>query len=53
MAVHRRIEVTNMSGSAGEVALVRFVDPQDHGRIIQELGTELMTWSKERRRTSS
>jgi len=43
MAVHRRIEVTNMSGSAGEVAMVRFVDRKImDATLIQDLGTELM-----------
>lgn len=39
MAVHRRIEVMNLSGSAGEVALVRFLDRKIiDAANIQELG---------------
>jgi anti-sigma B factor antagonist len=42
MAVHRRIEVMNLSGSAGEVALVRFLDRKIiDAANIQELGEEL------------
>jgi anti-sigma B factor antagonist len=42
MAVHRRIEVMNLSGSAGEVALVRFLDRKIiDAANIQELGDEL------------
>ncbi len=42
MAVHRRIEVTNFSGSAGEVSMVRFLDRKIiDAANIQELGDEL------------
>lgn len=42
MAIHRRIEVMNLSGSAGEVALVRFLDRKIiDAANIQELGEEL------------
>ncbi len=42
MGVHRRIEVVNMNGSAGEVALVRFLDRKIiDAQSIQELGEEL------------
>src|SRR5688572_29382907 len=42
MAVNRRIEVTNFSGSAGEVSMVRFVDRKIiDAANIQELGDEL------------
>ncbi len=42
MAVYRRIEVMNLSGSAGEVALVRFLDRKIiDAANIQELGEEL------------
>src|SRR5439155_26235216 len=42
MAVHRRIEVTNLSGSAGEVSMVRFLDRKIiDAANIQELGDEL------------
>lgn len=43
MAVYRRIEVTNLSGSAGEVALVRFLDRKIiEAGSIAELGDELV-----------
>jgi anti-sigma B factor antagonist len=42
MAVNRRIEVTSFSGSAGEVAMVRFLDRKIiDAANIQELGDEL------------
>ncbi|MCU0876571.1 MAG: STAS domain-containing protein [Pirellulaceae bacterium] len=42
MAVNRRIEVTGFSGSAGEVAMVRFLDRKIiDAANIQELGDEL------------
>jgi anti-anti-sigma factor len=42
MAVNRRIEVTNFSGSAGEVSMVRFLDRKIiDAANIQELGDEL------------
>jgi anti-sigma B factor antagonist len=42
MAVHRRIEVTNLTGSAGDVAMVRFLDRKIiDAANIQELGDEL------------
>jgi anti-sigma B factor antagonist len=42
MAVNRRIEVTNFSGSAGEVTMVRFLDRKIiDAANIQELGDEL------------
>jgi anti-sigma B factor antagonist len=44
MAVNRRIEVTNFSGSSGEVAMVRFLDRKIiDAANIQELGDELFT----------
>jgi anti-sigma B factor antagonist len=44
MAVHRRIEVMNLSGSAGDVTLVRFLDRKIiDAANIQELGEELFT----------
>jgi anti-sigma B factor antagonist len=42
MAVNRRIEVTNFSGSAGEVSMIRFLDRKIiDAANIQELGDEL------------
>src|SRR4030095_9722302 len=42
MAVHRRIEVTNLPAGAGEVAMVRFLDRKIiDAANIQELGDEL------------
>jgi anti-sigma B factor antagonist len=42
MAVNRRIEVSNIAGSKGEVALVRFLDRKIiDAANIQELGDEL------------
>ena len=42
MAVNRRIEVTSISGSAGEVTMVRFLDRKIiDAANIQELGDEL------------
>ena len=42
MAVNRRIEVTNFSGSAGDVSMVRFLDRKIiDAANIQELGDEL------------
>ena len=42
MAVHRRIEVTNLTGSAGDVSMVRFLDRKIiDAANIQELGDEL------------
>jgi anti-sigma B factor antagonist len=42
MAVNRRIEVSNIAGSKGEVALVRFLDRKIiDAANIQELGEEL------------
>jgi anti-sigma B factor antagonist len=42
MAVYRRIEVTNLTGSAGDVAMVRFLDRKIiDAANIQELGDEL------------
>ena len=42
MAVHRRIEVTNLPAGAGEVSLVRFLDRKIiDAANIQELGDEL------------
>lgn len=42
MAVTRRIEVTNFSGTAGDVSLVRFLDRKIiDAANIQELGEEL------------
>ena len=42
MALHKRIEVTSFSGSAGEVGMVRFLDPKImDSAVIQELGDEL------------
>ena len=42
MAVHRRIEVTNVPAGSGEVATVRFVDRKIiDAANIQELGDEL------------
>ena len=42
MAVHRRIEVTNITAGAGEVSLVRFLDRKIiDAANIQELGDEL------------
>ena len=42
MAVHRRIEVTSLTGSAGDVAMVRFLDRKIiDAANIQELGDEL------------
>jgi len=44
MAVNRRIEVTNFSGSAGEVTMVRFLDRKIiDAANIQELGDELFS----------
>lgn len=44
MAVHRRIEVAPISGSAGEVTLVRFVDRKIiDAASIQEMGDELFS----------
>ena len=44
MAVNRRIEVMTMMGSAGDVALVRFLDRKIiDAANIQELGDELFT----------
>ena len=49
MAVYRRIEVTNLSGSAGEVALVRFLDRKIiEAGSIAELGDELVAQLPER-----
>src|SRR5687767_14851587 len=43
MAMHRRIDVTTMTGSAGDVAMVKFQDKKImDSTLIQELGTELM-----------
>jgi len=43
MALHKRIEVTSFSGSAGEVAMVRFQDKKIMDTVaIQELGDELL-----------
>jgi len=42
MALNKRIEVTNFSGSAGEVAMVRLIDRKIMDpAIIQEVGDEL------------
>lgn len=42
MAVHRRIEVTNLTAGSGEVSLVRFLDRKIiDAANIQELGDEL------------
>jgi anti-sigma B factor antagonist len=42
MAVHRRIQVSQISGSAGNVSLVRFADRRIiDAANIQELGEEL------------
>ena len=42
MANYRRIEVMNLSGTAGEVALVRFLDRKIiDAANIQEIGDEL------------
>jgi anti-sigma B factor antagonist len=42
MALHKRIEVTSFSGSAGEVGMVCFLDKKIMDTIvIQELGDEL------------
>ena len=42
MAVYRRIEVTNLAGSAGDVSMVRFLDRKIiDAANIQELGDEL------------
>jgi anti-sigma B factor antagonist len=42
MALNKRIEVTSFSGSAGEVAMVRFIDRKIMDPvIIQEVGEEL------------
>jgi anti-sigma B factor antagonist len=42
MTTHRRIEVTNFNGSAGEVSMVRFLDRKIiDAANIQELGDEL------------
>ena len=42
MAIHKRIEVTRFSGSAGDVALVRFKDHKImDSTVIQELGDDL------------
>jgi anti-sigma B factor antagonist len=42
MAVNRRIEVSNLSGSAGEVSMIRFMDRKIiEAANIQELGEEL------------
>jgi anti-sigma B factor antagonist len=43
MGIQKRIEVTSFSGSAGEVAMVQFLDRKimDHA-AIQELGDELL-----------
>jgi anti-sigma B factor antagonist len=44
MAVNRRIEVSNFSGSAGEVTMVRFLDRKIiDAANIQELGDELFS----------
>ena len=44
MAVHRRIEVTNLTGSAGDVSMVRFLDRKIiDAANIQELGDELFS----------
>jgi anti-sigma B factor antagonist len=44
MAVHRRIEVTNLTGSAGDVAMVRVLDRKIiDAANIQELGDELFS----------
>ena len=42
MALNKRIEVTSFSGSAGEVAMVQFLDRKImDAALIQELGDEL------------
>jgi anti-sigma B factor antagonist len=42
MGVYKRIEVTSFSGSAGEVAMVQFLDRKIMDpAIIQELGEDL------------
>ena len=42
MPVHKRIEVTTASGSAGQVAMVRFRDARIMDQlVIQELGEDL------------
>lgn len=44
MAVHRRIQVSQISGSAGNVSLVRFSDRRIiDAASIQELGEELFS----------
>jgi len=44
MAVHRRIEVTSLTGSAGNVAMVKVLDRKIiDAANIQELGDELFS----------
>ena len=44
MALHKRIEVTSFSGSAGEVGMVHFLNPKImDSAVIQEVGEELFS----------
>lgn len=51
MALTKHIEVTNFSGSAGEVAMVRFLDRKIMDQLlIQEVGAELFALVEQEQR---
>jgi len=52
MALNKRIEVTSLRGSAGEVAMVKFLDRKVmDSTLIQELGDELFELVEKEKRT--
>ena len=53
MALNKRIEVTTFSGSAGEVAMVKFLDRKVMDSVlIQELGDELFALVEKEKRNN-